>query len=43
MLLFGAPIFMEWICEKCLKKTNNYGTNLKEQQESLYFLAKWED
>ena len=41
MLLFGVPIFMEWICEKCFKKTNNYGTDLKEQ-EALFTFAKWE-
>ena len=32
MTLIGIPAHIEWICEKCFKKTDNYGTNLREQE-----------
>ena len=32
MTLTGTPVYVEWFCEKCFEKTDNYGVNLREQE-----------
>ncbi len=41
MYLCGFPKHIEWVCEKCFKKTDNYGTDLRKQ--IIYInIVEWE-
>lgn len=32
MILVGIPCHIEWICEKCFQKTDNYGKNIEKEE-----------